>query len=145
MKKITSLFYETSSGNKPVREWLLSLDKEVFEELAARLHIDNLFIEMPILMLTEEGIQTLNENSSLTTIEDDKFYIFPNPCVDYIYTNSKLYNQCEYKLIDQFGKIILQGVLQENKLNVSALPKGVYILQCTLADKTQRSFSIFKI
>ncbi|MDN5068270.1 type II toxin-antitoxin system RelE/ParE family toxin [Aliarcobacter butzleri] len=28
MKKITSLFYETSSGNKPVREWLLSLDKE---------------------------------------------------------------------------------------------------------------------
>ena len=28
MKKITSLFYETSTGNKPVREWLLSLDKD---------------------------------------------------------------------------------------------------------------------
>ncbi len=28
MKKITSLFYETSNGNKPVREWLLSLNKE---------------------------------------------------------------------------------------------------------------------
>ena len=56
-------------------EQFLSLDKEVFEELAARLHIDNLFIEMPILMLTEEGIQTLNENSSLTTIEDDKYLI----------------------------------------------------------------------
>ena len=28
MKKITSLFYETSAGNKPVREWLLSLDKD---------------------------------------------------------------------------------------------------------------------
>lgn len=28
MKKIISLFYTTSTGNKPVREWLLSLDKE---------------------------------------------------------------------------------------------------------------------
>ena len=28
MKKITSLFYENSNGTKPVRVWLLSLDKE---------------------------------------------------------------------------------------------------------------------
>jgi phage-related protein len=28
MKKLTSLFYVTSSGKKPVREWLLSLSKE---------------------------------------------------------------------------------------------------------------------
>ncbi|PHQ89613.1 MAG: hypothetical protein COB42_06665 [Sulfurimonas sp.] len=28
MKKITSLFYETSNGNKPVREWLLPLNKK---------------------------------------------------------------------------------------------------------------------
>jgi len=28
MKKITSIFYETSNGNKPVREWLLSLAKD---------------------------------------------------------------------------------------------------------------------
>lgn len=27
MKKITSLFYETSAGNKLVREWLLSIDQ----------------------------------------------------------------------------------------------------------------------
>ncbi len=91
------------------------------------------------------GAYEIQTNVNTPTIEADKFYIYPNPCVDYIFTNSKRYNQCEYKLIDQFGKIILQGVLQENKLNVSALPKGVYILQCTLADKTQHSFSIFKI
>ena len=28
MKKITSIFYENSNGKKPVREWLLSLEKE---------------------------------------------------------------------------------------------------------------------
>ena len=28
MKKITSLFYESATGKKPVREWLLSLSKE---------------------------------------------------------------------------------------------------------------------
>ncbi|RLA76587.1 MAG: type II toxin-antitoxin system RelE/ParE family toxin [Epsilonproteobacteria bacterium] len=28
MKKITTLFYKTNNGNNPVREWLLSLDKE---------------------------------------------------------------------------------------------------------------------
>lgn len=27
MKKITSLFYENTNGKKPVREWLLSLNK----------------------------------------------------------------------------------------------------------------------
>lgn len=27
-KKITVLFYRTQAGNEPVREWLLSLDKE---------------------------------------------------------------------------------------------------------------------
>jgi hypothetical protein len=27
MKKITSLFYVNSNGKKPVREWLLSLDR----------------------------------------------------------------------------------------------------------------------
>lgn len=28
MKKITAIFYENENGKKPVREWLLSLDKE---------------------------------------------------------------------------------------------------------------------
>jgi len=28
MKKITSLFFENSNGNKPVRDWLLTLPKE---------------------------------------------------------------------------------------------------------------------
>jgi len=28
MKKITAIFYENSNGKKPVRDWLLSLDKE---------------------------------------------------------------------------------------------------------------------
>lgn len=28
MKKITAIFYENSNGKKPVRDWLLSLDKD---------------------------------------------------------------------------------------------------------------------
>jgi hypothetical protein len=28
MKKIVAIFYENSNGMKPVRDWLLSLDKE---------------------------------------------------------------------------------------------------------------------
>jgi len=28
MKKVTAIFYENSNGKKPVRDWLLSLDKE---------------------------------------------------------------------------------------------------------------------
>lgn len=28
MKKITAIFYENSNGKKPVREWLLSLNKD---------------------------------------------------------------------------------------------------------------------
>ncbi|PLY05182.1 MAG: hypothetical protein C0625_14220 [Arcobacter sp.] len=56
-------------------ESFLALDKEVFEELAARLHIDKLFVETPILTLTDAGIKVLNDSGILTTQEDDKYVL----------------------------------------------------------------------
>lgn len=56
-------------------ESFLALDKEVFEELAARLHIDKLFVETPILTLTDVGIKVLNNSGILTTQEDDKYVL----------------------------------------------------------------------
>lgn len=56
-------------------ESFLALDKEVFEELAAQLHIDKLFVETPILTLTDSGIKALKESGTLSTLEDDKYVI----------------------------------------------------------------------
>ncbi len=56
-------------------ETFLAIDKEVFEELAARLHIDKLFVETPILTLTDVGIKVLNDSGILTTQEDEKYVI----------------------------------------------------------------------
>ncbi|MCG3696647.1 hypothetical protein [Aliarcobacter butzleri] len=56
-------------------EVFLALDKEVFEELAAHLHIDKLFVETPILTLTDVGIKVLNDSGILTTQEDDRYVV----------------------------------------------------------------------
>ncbi|MFW2552805.1 hypothetical protein [Aliarcobacter butzleri] len=56
-------------------ESFLALDKEVFEELAARLHIDKLFVETPILTLTDTGIKVLNDSGILISLEDDRYVV----------------------------------------------------------------------
>ncbi len=56
-------------------ESFLALDKEVFEELAARLHIDKLFVETPILTLTDAGIKVLNDSGILISLEDDRYVV----------------------------------------------------------------------
>lgn len=53
----------------------LALDKEVFEEIAGKLHVENLFIEQPTLLLTESGKKLLEDGAKLTSVEDERFVI----------------------------------------------------------------------
>ncbi len=53
-------------------ENFLALDKEIFEEVAAKLHIDNLFIETPLLLLTEHGKKILEDGAKLSSVENEE-------------------------------------------------------------------------
>jgi hypothetical protein len=54
-------------------ENFLALDKEIFEEVAAKLHIDNLFIETPLLQLTEQGKKILEDGAKLSSVENEEY------------------------------------------------------------------------
>jgi hypothetical protein len=54
-------------------EQFLALDKEIFEEVAGKLHIDNLFIETPLLQLTEHGKKILEDGAKLNSVEDEEY------------------------------------------------------------------------
>ena len=54
-------------------EHFLALDKEIFEEVAGKLHIDNLFIETPLLQLTEHGKKILEDGAKLSSVENEEY------------------------------------------------------------------------
>jgi len=54
-------------------EQFLALDKEIFEEVAGKLHIDNLFIETPLLQLTEHGKKILEDGAKLSSVENEEY------------------------------------------------------------------------
>jgi hypothetical protein len=54
--------------------------------------------------------------------------VFPNPCRDIVYFDSQILYNTDYQIIDIAGKMILQGKLSNNSIEVSALPTGVYFI-----------------
>ncbi len=54
-------------------EKFLALDKEIFEEVVAKLHIDNLFVETPLLQLTEQGKKILEDGAKLSSVENEEY------------------------------------------------------------------------
>jgi hypothetical protein len=54
--------------------------------------------------------------------------VFPNPCRDIVYFDSQILYNTDYQIIDIAGKLVLQGKLSNNNIEVSALPTGVYFI-----------------
>ncbi|MCS3532753.1 BspA family leucine-rich repeat surface protein [Chryseobacterium sp. JUb7] len=62
------------------------------------------------------------------TSKKDMISIYPNPATDFIYIkNPKGLNN--YKIFDRSGRIVLQNNVTDDKINISSLSKGNYILQ----------------
>jgi len=65
-----------------------------------------------------------------------KFNIYPNPVSDELYIVHN-YNEVAFKLYSIEGKLVLKGFLDNLKINVSSLEKGLYILQLENNGKTE--------
>lgn len=74
--------------------------------------------------------------STTETITNTNISIYPNPVSDFVYIKN-IKGSTNYKIFDTSERIILQGVLNEDKINVSPLIKGNYILQIHLNEKVQ--------
>lgn len=79
-KKITVLFYRTQAGNEPVREWLLSLDKE--DKQTAGVDIKTVEygwpIGMPVARPLGNGLYEVRSNISHKRIARVIFTIIDN-------------------------------------------------------------------
>ncbi len=84
-------------------------------------------------LLTISDIQA-NENE-IISIE-----IFPNPAKDMVYINFTDNQNMKMQVYDIIGKCILQEVLYNstNEIDISPLPKGVYIIELMGTDHTIR-------
>lgn len=78
-------------------------------------------------------------NSVLATSETsvkNNISIYPNPSTDFIYIKNLKGNNT-YKIFDTSGRIIQHNILNDEKINLSSLTSGNYILQIISKDETQ--------
>ncbi|ASK30111.1 hypothetical protein CEY12_08280 [Chryseobacterium sp. T16E-39] len=80
--------------------------------------------------------------SSSEVLAHNEISIYPNPATDFINIKNLKGNN-NYKIFDISGRIVLQNLLHEEKIDVSSLTKGNYILVITTKDKSQ-SFKFIK-
>ncbi|MBK1897448.1 BspA family leucine-rich repeat surface protein [Chryseobacterium paridis] len=74
--------------------------------------------------------------STSDVLVHNEISIYPNPATDFIYIkNAKGFDN--YKIFDMSGRIVLQSSLHDDKINISSLTKGNYILQIISKNKTE--------
>jgi hypothetical protein len=81
-----------------------------------------------------ESLDTLNfsvyEYTSLLpgNQEGEALLLYPNPAQGYIVV-PEIWTGCEYKILDQSGRIVMQGQLDRNILYMEKNPEGIFWLQ----------------
>lgn len=74
----------------------------------------------------------------------DKAYIYPNPAKDIINIKNLPFKHYTYLIFDYTGKLATQGISNENNsINISKLPTGVYILKAVSKHEAE-TFRIIK-
>ncbi|MEY8759528.1 BspA family leucine-rich repeat surface protein [Chryseobacterium tongliaoense] len=68
--------------------------------------------------------------------------IYPNPATDFIYIKN-MKSTGGYKILDASGRIVVQDALKDEKINISHLMGGNYILQIITKDMT-KAFKFIK-
>jgi len=79
-----------------------------------------------------------NATSSLGLhqVVDKNMNVFPNPSRDFIQIDSPtIALDSKFEIYDLVGKQVQSGTLNENKIDISQLNKGVYLLNVKTQDK----------
>jgi hypothetical protein len=86
-----------------------------------------------------DDFRVFDANTEIVKLNDDNIQIYPNPVVDFIQINTPAeFSINKVKITDLNGKIIYQNS-KVNKINLSNLPKGNYLL--TIFDKNNNSYT----
>lgn len=62
--------------------------------------------------------------------KEEKFDLYPNPAFDnVVYITTDIIGPKEITIFDVFGKLVLQEVVRNSRLDISKLDPGVYMVQ----------------
>ncbi len=65
---------------------------------------------------------------SVDNVSAESYYFYPNPATSILYLSEKL-NGARYQIYNTLGQLLLSGNIIDNKLNISSIGKGSYILK----------------
>ncbi|HKK38968.1 MAG TPA: T9SS type A sorting domain-containing protein, partial [Cryomorphaceae bacterium] len=74
--------------------------------------------------------------SSTGSEQAEKIELYPNPAQDYILIEG-LTQAADYQIFDMSGKLVLSGLLNNSRVNLS-LPKGAYIIDLKSNERSYR-------
>lgn len=73
---------------------------------------------------------TITKDTTLTStgkVNSQQIIVYPNPANNFIHVQG-IENQAQYSIYNTLGQVVLNGKLEEDKLNIQGLAKGLYIL-----------------
>lgn len=76
---------------------------------------------------------------------DTYLKIYPNPTSDFIIIENDVISQCDVTLYDIYGKIVLKERIDNNKLDVSNIPNGTYVLTIKTTKNNSRTTMHYKL
>lgn len=130
-------YVQFQSKFNDVRDYTIEAAQEMFGE-------ESLEAEAVQKSWCAVGVSTDEECDFLAIkdVSNTAFQIYPNPTSDVLNVISKNKTQhTTFQISNMAGQIVLKGNLNNQKINVSNLPKGVYVL--TVKDGTQTQNSKF--
>lgn len=81
--------------------------------------------------LTEIGKMFFGTISGIKKLQNtsNQILVYPNPATDYIYLKNKEYNKVQIINTSGVTVMTIQSSLPEMQINISHLPKGIYIIK----------------
>lgn len=92
------------------------------------------------------GVITGEECTNMGTQENklSKVSIYPNPVKDFLYIHNANHSKfTNFSIINAVGQLLSKGEIIDGKINVTILPKGVYLLKLS-GNETGKSFKFVK-
>ncbi|SMC52614.1 FG-GAP-like repeat-containing protein [Moheibacter sediminis] len=84
--------------------------------------IENPEINSTLVIVEGESILGVNDTAA------EKISIYPNPVKDILYVQGKSLNGSNVEIFHLTGSLVLKSKLTDNKVNVSNLAKGIYVI-----------------
>ena len=73
--------------------------------------------------------------SKTETTGDDAVSLYPNPVTNGVLNISSIENNTDFKIVNQYGKEVINGKINNGAVSIASLPTGIYLIEIIGNDK----------